>query len=77
MNQHPSQPSSSYQASKSSASKKGQALQLTSGLDCLSIQAYRLWMEHPSREKVNQRHSGCLVTLRNVPCGRRRSRLPS
>jgi hypothetical protein len=33
-------------------SSKGQALQLTSGLDFLSIQAYRLWMEHPSREKV-------------------------
>jgi hypothetical protein len=32
---------------------KGQALQLTSGLDFLSIKAYRLWMEHPSREKVN------------------------
>jgi hypothetical protein len=28
------------------------SLQLTSGLDFLSIQAYRLWMEHPSREKV-------------------------
>jgi transposase-like protein len=34
-------------------SSKRQALQLTSGLDFLSIQAYRLWMEHPSREKVN------------------------
>src|SRR5262249_27532102 len=33
-------------------SSKGQALQLTSGLDFLSIQAYRLWMEHPSRGKV-------------------------
>jgi hypothetical protein len=33
-------------------SSKGQALQLTYGLDFLSIQAYRLWMEHPSREKV-------------------------
>jgi hypothetical protein len=33
-------------------SSKGQALQLTSGLDFLSIQAYRLWMEHPSRQKV-------------------------
>jgi hypothetical protein len=32
---------------------EGQALQLTSGLDFLSIQAYRLWMEHPSRGKVN------------------------
>jgi hypothetical protein len=30
---------------------KGQALQLTYGLDFLSIQAYRLWMERPSREK--------------------------
>jgi hydrogenase expression/formation protein HypC len=29
------------------------SLQLTSGLDFLSIQAYRLWMEHPSRGKVN------------------------
>jgi hypothetical protein len=28
------------------------SLQLTSGLDFLSIQAYRLWMEHPSREKM-------------------------
>jgi hypothetical protein len=28
------------------------SLQLTSGLDFLSIQAYRLWMEHPSRGKV-------------------------
>ena len=28
---------------------KGQALQLTYGLDFLSIQAYRLWMEYPSR----------------------------
>jgi hypothetical protein len=35
-------------------SSKGQALQLTSGLDFLSIQAYRLWMEHPSREKVKE-----------------------
>jgi hypothetical protein len=34
------------------SSSKGQALQLTSGLDFLSIQVYRLWMEHPSREKV-------------------------
>jgi len=33
-------------------SSKGQALQLTSGLDFLSIQAYRLGMEHPSRGKV-------------------------
>jgi len=33
-------------------SSKGQALQLTYGLDFLSIQAYRLWMEHPSRGKV-------------------------
>ena len=31
---------------------KGLALQLTYGLDFLSIQAYRLWMEHPSRGKV-------------------------
>src|SRR5215510_5539151 len=30
---------------------KGHALQLTYGLDFLSIQAYRLWMEYPSREK--------------------------
>src|SRR5262249_42606848 len=29
---------------------KGQALQLAHGLDFLSIQAYRLWMEYPSRE---------------------------
>jgi hypothetical protein len=36
-------------------SSKGQALQLTSGLDLLSIQAYRLWMEHPSRGKVTPR----------------------
>ena len=28
---------------------KGQALQLAHGLDFLSIQAYRLWMEYPSR----------------------------
>jgi hypothetical protein len=35
-------------------SSKRQALQLTSGLDFLSIQAYRLWMEHPSREKVKE-----------------------
>jgi ABC-type antimicrobial peptide transport system permease subunit len=33
-------------------SSKGFALQLTSDLDFLSIQAYRLWMEHPSRGKV-------------------------
>src|SRR5215470_15015734 len=30
---------------------KGRALQLAHGLDFLSIQAYRLWMEYPSREK--------------------------
>src|SRR5215475_7867003 len=28
-------------------SSKGQALQFACGLDFLSIQAYRLWMEHP------------------------------
>src|SRR5215471_14150290 len=28
---------------------KGRALQLEHGLDFLSIQAYRLWMEYPSR----------------------------
>jgi len=28
---------------------KGRALQLAHGLDFLSIQAYRLWMEYPSR----------------------------
>jgi hypothetical protein len=33
---------------------EGQALQLTSGLDFLSIQAYRLWMEHPSSGKVRR-----------------------
>ena len=33
-------------------SSKGQALQFASGLDFLSIQAWRLWMEHPSRRKV-------------------------
>jgi hypothetical protein len=38
-------------------SLKGQAFQLTSGFDFLSIQAYRLWMEHPSRGKVSC--SGC------------------
>src|SRR5262245_41199149 len=36
-------------------SSKGQTLQLTSVLDFLSIQAYRLWMEHPSGGKVNSR----------------------
>src|SRR5262249_3371913 len=30
---------------------KGRALQLEHGLDFLSIQAYALWMEYPSREK--------------------------
>jgi Domain of unknown function (DUF4351) len=30
-------------------SSKGQALQFAYGLDFLSIQAYRLWMENPSR----------------------------
>jgi hypothetical protein len=30
-------------------SSKGQALQFAYGLDFLSIQAYRLWMEYPSR----------------------------
>ena len=30
---------------------KGRALQLAHGLDFLSIQAYRLWMEYPSRER--------------------------
>src|SRR5262249_34874533 len=30
---------------------KGQALQFASGLDFLSIQAWRLWMEYPSRRK--------------------------
>ena len=34
---------------------EGEALQLTSGLDFLSIQAYRLWMEHPSRGKVKRK----------------------
>ena len=34
---------------------KGLALQLTYGLDFLSIQAYRLWMEHPLRGNVNER----------------------
>jgi hypothetical protein len=29
------------------------SLQLTSGLDFLSIQAYRLWMEHPSRGEAD------------------------
>jgi 6-phosphogluconate dehydrogenase len=33
-------------------SSKGQAFQLTDGLDFLSIQAYRPWMEDRSREKV-------------------------
>ena len=28
---------------------EGQALQFAYGLDFLSIQAYRLWMEYPSR----------------------------
>src|SRR5262245_16251999 len=32
-------------------SSKEQALQFAYGLDFLSIQAYRLWMEYPSREK--------------------------
>jgi hypothetical protein len=32
---------------------KRQALQLAHGLDFLSIQAYRLWMEYPSREKMS------------------------
>ena len=31
---------------------KGRALQLAHGLDFLSIQAYRLWMEYPSRGKM-------------------------
>jgi hypothetical protein len=35
---------------------KGQALQLAHGLDFLSIQAYRLWMEYPSRGKVIREH---------------------
>jgi hypothetical protein len=30
-------------------SSKGKALQFAYGLDFLSIQAYRLWMEYPSR----------------------------
>src|SRR5262245_54130929 len=34
----------------------GQAIQFISDLDFLSIQAYRLWMEHPSREKVKSGH---------------------
>jgi hypothetical protein len=32
-------------------SSKGEALQLASGLDFLSIQAWRLWMEYPSRRE--------------------------
>jgi hypothetical protein len=32
-------------------SSKGQALQFASGLDFLSIQAWRLWMEYPSRRE--------------------------
>src|SRR6266542_5681533 len=43
-------------------SSKGQALQLTYGLDFLSIQAYRLWMEHPSRGKVKLK-SNAMQTL--------------
>jgi hypothetical protein len=35
---------------KTACSSNGNALQLTSGLDFLSIQAYRLWMEYPSRD---------------------------
>jgi methylmalonyl-CoA mutase C-terminal domain/subunit len=35
---------------------KGRALQLAHGLDFLSIQAYRLWMEYPSRGKMNSHH---------------------
>src|SRR5262249_54428957 len=31
---------------------KGRVLQLAHGLDFLSIQAYRLWMEYPSRGKM-------------------------
>jgi hypothetical protein len=43
-------------------SSKGEALQLTSGLDYLSIQAYRLWMEYPSRGKMNLFISGFNAT---------------
>src|SRR5262249_15587896 len=50
-------------------SSKGQALQLTSGLDFLSIQACRLWMEHPSRKKGETSgpgsHSGRTPALGN------------
>ena len=35
-------------------SSKEQALQFASGLDFHYFQAYRLWMEYPSREKVNK-----------------------
>src|SRR5262245_56256927 len=35
-------------------SSKGQALQFAYGLDFLSIQAYRLWMEYPSRGKYEE-----------------------
>src|SRR6516225_7165529 len=40
---------------------KGRALQLAHGLDFLSIKAYRLWMEYPSREKDETSHyrEGC------------------
>src|SRR5262249_51713840 len=50
-------------------SSKGQALQLTYGLDFLSIQAYRLWMEHPSRGKVNSltRRSFLTTSLMAAP----------
>src|SRR5262249_49881680 len=38
-------------------SSKGQALQFASGLDFLSIQAWRLWMEYPSRWEDEIRRS--------------------
>src|SRR5262245_21612799 len=56
---------------------KGQALQLAHGLDFLSIQAYRLWMEYPSREK-DERY--CEVAARSwgsALCNRRGLGRPS
>jgi hypothetical protein len=44
-------------------SSKRQSLQLTYGLDFLSIQAYRLWMERKSREKVKKHLSQGFLAL--------------
>jgi hypothetical protein len=42
------------------------SLQLTSGLDFLSIQAYRLWMEHPSRGKVKAGFSESIIRNQKI-----------